>query len=226
MQLKLAEHILADGRLEAELQCREEQRWLAVDDTGATLLLGLLGRLQAELDRAEMAGGIEPDSTEVTEAIAKFEEMIAEVNELLEKLEVMAAREEDEAAETERSCAMHSAVRPEPKVERLPSSPKPSPASPRVHRARGNAAAVPAAMDDGWKFGIVKFFDKIGWSGLINITTATAVIEIPISLGAFRKSGLNNLFAGEHIECLVVTRPDGRKEATEIAARKVARHQT
>jgi hypothetical protein len=214
-QTKLLQ-LARDGHVLAELQRREEQRWLAVDDTGVTLLLGLLGRLQAELDRAEMAGGPEPESTEAAEAVAKFEEMIAEVNELLEKLDAMAAREEDEAAVIERRCAMHSAVRPEPKVERLPSPPKPSPASPRVHRARGNAAASPSVIDDGWKFGIVKFFDKIGWSGLININGSIGMIEIPISLGAFRKSGLVNLFAGEQIECLVVTRPDGRKEAIDL----------
>jgi hypothetical protein len=123
-----------DGHVAREIERREEQRWLAEDDTGATLLLGLLGRLQAQLHRAEMTGGPEPEGTEVAEAVAKFEEMIAEVNGLLEKLEATAAGEEDEVEGLERRCTVHSAVRPEPKVGRSPSSPKPSPAAVRTQR--------------------------------------------------------------------------------------------
>src|SRR6516164_8660819 len=84
-----------DGYVLAELQLREEQRWLAEDDGGLMLLTGLLDRLQVEIDQAEMAGGPEPNSTEVIEAAAKFDEMIAEVTGLLEKLKAMDAPEAD-----------------------------------------------------------------------------------------------------------------------------------
>jgi len=209
-QTKLLQ-LARDGHVLAELHRREEERWLAADDGGVTLLAGLLNRLTTELERP-VAPGQECDA----EAIQALQSLHAECTQLLETLVVLVEREEDEAAGIERRCAVHSAVRSEHKAERSPSSPKPSPASSRVQRTRGNAAAVLAAMDDGWKFGVVKFFDKVGWSGLININGNTGITEIPISLGAFRKSGLNNLFAGEQIECCVVTGPDGRKEATDL----------
>jgi hypothetical protein len=124
--LKLAKlsKLVRDGHVAREIERREEERWLAVDDGGMSVLIGLLGRLQHELAETEMAGGSEADSTEEVEAAAQFEAMIAEVTGLIEKLEAMAAREEAEAAGIEQKSVVHSVPPPQLKAERPPPPPK------------------------------------------------------------------------------------------------------
>src|SRR5262249_53306161 len=138
---------------------REEERWLAADDDELTLLTGLLGRLEAAL-KQPVAPGQGEDSAETTEALQSLH---AECLELLEKLEMLAARDEDEEAGVERRCVVHAVVRPQPKVDHAP-PPKPSPAAPRVQRRRPD----PAPLDlDGVKFGVVKSWDHRAWTGVI-----------------------------------------------------------
>src|SRR5215470_9571615 len=155
MDVAFARALLKDGRLDREIERRrllreleEERQWLAADDGGLSLLVGLLGRLEAELDRP-VAAGQECD----TEAIQTLQSLHAQCLELLEKLEVLAAREEDQAAGIEHRCVAHSAVKPQPKVERPPASPKPSPDSSRVQRV---AVSDGSAGLDGWKRGKVR----------------------------------------------------------------------
>src|SRR5215470_3286057 len=112
MDVAFARALLKDGRLDREIERRrllreleEERQWLAADDGGLSLLVGLLGRLEAELDRP-VAAGQECD----TEAIQALESLHAQCLELLEKLEVLAARDEDDAAGIEHRCGVHSVV--------------------------------------------------------------------------------------------------------------------
>jgi hypothetical protein len=79
-----------------------------------------------------MAGGSEPDSTVATEAVAKFEEMIAEINGLIEGAEELAQREEDEAARIQYHCAAPM-VRPQFKPERIPQTGRPGQRSREPH---------------------------------------------------------------------------------------------
>src|SRR5215467_2356015 len=117
MDVAFAKALLADPRLNSEIERRrrlreleEERQWLTADDGGLSLLVGLLGRLEAELDRSVAAQECD------TEAIQTLESLHAQCLELLEKLEVLAARDEDEAAGIEHRCV----VQPQLKLERPP----------------------------------------------------------------------------------------------------------
>lgn len=188
-------------------------------DDGA-FLIGLLGRLQDELDRAEMDGGPEPDNTEAAEAVVRFHEMITEVNELIEALEKMAELEENEAAG-------HSVGRPQVKVDQVPRT-KPSSAAPRAQRRKSAelVEAVSAMEGDGWKFGTVSFFNQITLTGVIDFIGSWGMTEVPISTGALRRSGLVNLFAGQKVECRIAVGADGDREVFDlrlaVAAGRVA----
>jgi hypothetical protein len=204
-QAKLLQ-LARDGHVLAELQRREVERWLAEDDGGMSLLVGLLGRLKTELDRAEMADGPEPDSTEAAEVIAQFEEMIAEVEGLLEKLKAMDALGADEAEGVECRGVVQR-VRPPPEVER-PTPKRPSP-SPRVQRSRPD----PVPLDlSGVKIGVVESWDQRTWIGSIR----WGYEEIVIPTRSIRLAGLTNLFAGQRCEFTIVLGPDGRKEAENL----------
>lgn len=198
--------LVQDGHVAREIERREEARWLAADDDGLMLLTGLLGRLQDEVERAEKAGGPEPDDTEAAEAVARFNEMIGQVNELLEALERMVEREGDEEAGVQRRCVAQSAVKPRLEAERPPPSSKPSPASSRVQRR----APSPAVLDlDGVKFGVVERWDHRSWSG----TLSWAGEEVHIPTRALRRAGITNLSIGQKCEFQIVVGSDGRKEA-------------
>ena len=188
MDVAFAKALLADPRLQAEIERREEKRWLAADDGGLTLLTGLLGRLQAELDQAEMAGGAEPDSAEAAEVVAKFEEMVAEVNGLLEELDAMARRDEDEAAGIEHRAVVHHVVKPQFKP--APSAPKLNPAAPKIERrkveqkvesSKADPPPAPSSDGDGFKLGRVKFWDQAQWRGVIRTDSGQ---EFSIAAGA------------------------------------------
>jgi hypothetical protein len=213
-QTKLLQ-LARDGHVAREIERREEARWLAEDDDGLALLVGLLGRLQAELERAEMAPGAEPDSAEAAEAVAEFEEMVAAVNKLIEAHERLAAREEDEAAGVEHRPHVVATGRSHLKPEQ-PLSPKQTRASSRGQRASADAAAVPAPVADGWRFGTVERFNQISLTGAIVFIGDKGSEEVPISSFVFLKSGLTNLFSGQHVEALVETRGEGRREIVDL----------
>src|SRR5262245_16974229 len=108
--LKLAR----DGHVGAELRRREEQRWCEADDGGVTLLSGLVKRLVEDFERPRLvvAGGIEYDNGEA------LEEVIATLNRLIEKTEVLAQRGADEIAGFEHKSLAVSMVRPQHKEAR------------------------------------------------------------------------------------------------------------
>ena len=219
MDVAFAKALLADPRLNAEIERRrrlreleEERQWLAADDGGLSLLVGLLGRLEAELDRP-VAAGQECD----TEAIQTLESLHAQCLELLEKLEVLAARDEDEAAGIEHRCVVHSVVRPQVKLERPPASPKPSPDSSRVQRVAVSERVVVsegAAGLDGWKRGKVRYFDQSKGYGAISLDGGGG--EVLVRMSAVKKAGLTNIFAGHRIEFQIVSGPLGKKEADKL----------
>jgi hypothetical protein len=208
--LKLAR----DGHVAREIERREEARWLAEDDDGLALLVGLLGRLQAELERAEMAPDSEPDDVEAVEAVAKLEEMVTEVNRLIEALDRLAAREEDEAAGIEHPARVDTQVQLQHKVERPPSS-KPSRVSARGQRASADAAEPPPVAD-GWRLGVIEKFDQIALRGTVSFISDRGVEDVPLASAAFWKSGLTNLFHGQRVEALVETRGEGRREVVDL----------
>jgi CspA family cold shock protein len=219
MDQAFARALLADGRLDREIERRrrlreleEERQWIAVDDGGLSLLVGLLGRLQAELERS-VAPGQKCDE----EAIQALESMHAECLELLEKLEVLAARDEDEAAGIERRCVVHSAVRPQLKLERPPASPKPSSDSSRVQRVAVSEKVVVsegAAGLDGWKCGKVRYFDQSKGYGVISLVGSGG--EVLVRMTAVKKAGLTNIFGGQRVEFQIVSGPLGKKEADKL----------
>src|SRR5215470_755791 len=213
MDVAFARALLKDGRLSAEIERRrrlreleEERQWLAADDGGLSLLVGLRGRLEAELDRP-VAAGQECD----TEAIQALESLHAQCLELLEKLEVLAAGDADEAAEIEHRCVVDSVVRPQVKLERPPASPKPSPDSSRVQRV---AVSERAAGLDGWKRGKVRYFDQSKGYGAILLDGGGG--EVLVRISAVKKAGLTNIFAGQRIEFQIVSGPLGKKEADKL----------
>jgi cold shock CspA family protein len=98
-------------------------------------------------------------------------------------------------------------------MERPPS--KPARASSRGQRASGDAAEPPPVAD-GWWFGTIERFNQISLTGTIVFIGDKGSEEVPISSAAFRKSGLTNLFSGQHVEALIETRSEGRREIVEL----------
>jgi hypothetical protein len=210
MRTSLARQIIADGRLEAELARREELRWLAEDDSGLTALVGHLGRFLAELEAPMRAGEIECEDGQ------SFDDLVARLDELRDHLEIMSAREEDEAAEIEHRPHVVATGRSHLKSE-PPLSLKQSRASSPGRRARADAVAPTVEADaGGWRLGTVIRFDQIRLEGIVSFVGIDGSEEMPIGATVFRKSGLVSLFGGDCLECLVEVRGEGRKEIVDL----------
>jgi hypothetical protein len=132
MRLAIAQQL--DAALDAELARRQEARWLAADEDGRALLEGLLGCLEAELDRP-VAHGQEYDS----EIMAELQNLHTECAAALERL--------DEADQGSEHPVRGTMSQPQHKVERPPSS-KPARAS---SRAQADVAAIPTTVEAGWR---------------------------------------------------------------------------
>jgi hypothetical protein len=208
-----------DGHVAREIERREEARWLAADDDGLTLLIGLLGRLQASLERPVAPGQVEDDaeSVETAEALLDLHDRCLR---LIERLEVLAARDEDEAAGIEHKCGAVTMVRPR-HIE-----PKPAPASKpkaRSQRTASSAAAAPApgsaqSTQDGWCNAVVRIFDTVKHAGVVVLTGGDGTTEMTISADVFTKSGLTVLSPNQRLRVRLVSGPDGRKhiDALEV----------
>jgi hypothetical protein len=189
-----------DGHVTAEL----ERRWLALDDDGFFLLLGRLRRLIGQFERPAVEGQVENDNDQA------IRDLCARLDALVEQLDKLAATEEDEAAGIERT-KVASRIR-QPQMERPPSS-KPARAS---SRAQADVAAIPTTVEAGWRLGTVERFDQRSLTGAIVFNGDRGSVEVPISLAAFRRSGLTNLFSDQLVEALIETCGDGRSEVVEV----------
>jgi hypothetical protein len=101
----------------AALDAEQERRWMAADDGGVTVLIGVLRRLLSELEQPIRAGQLECENGQL------FDDLVAALDALIEKAEVLADREEDEAAGIEHRVQATTKVRPEHRIDRPRSSP-------------------------------------------------------------------------------------------------------
>jgi len=120
-------------KLIAGLDAEMDRRWRAVDPSGLYAVCMSLNRLADQIVRSA-AGAPRRDDPVVA---AEFDELLDMLDELIEKAEMLAAREQDEEAGIEHKVVVVSMVRPRRKEARtlLPKSQQSPRAASRVQSA-------------------------------------------------------------------------------------------
>jgi hypothetical protein len=231
---EFAAALLKDPRLDAEIARRrrlreqqEERRWLEEDPSGILAGINRLTRAIkqaiAELDKPRPPGTREPDPEERERQREEWSEFEDRCYGLIEGVERLIAREEDEAAGIERRCTRTA------KVRCRPITPKPPPPPPKAKQrsqqpANGASRSAPSPgsaqtsplQDGGWCNGVIRYFNAVTRLGIVIVNGLT---EMSLPSAVFAKSGLTVLSPNQHVKVRVVTHPDRRNEIDALELR-------
>lgn len=172
--------------------------------------VGVVNRLVEDLER------LPPVTVDVGDqdfSSPDLEELILMIEDLIDKFEVLVSREDDEASGIERRCGSVAMIRPEHHDPKPPSSPKPKPRElqPRATAAPGGALQ-PGQAADGWRNGVVRYFDSMTRTAVVILRDGEAAsTELTIGPDVCERSGLTNLSPNMKVRIRVACGPDGRK---------------
>jgi hypothetical protein len=231
---EFAAALLKDPRLDAEIARRrrlreqqEEAAWFEADPSGILAGINRLTRAikyaVAELDKPRPPGAREPDPEDVELWQGEWDEFEDVVHSIIEGVERLIAREEDEAAGIDRKYSHTQRVRrgpvqvkpPPPPPPRKPRMPQPPVAASGSAPSPGSAQVAPS-QDVGWQNGVVRYFNAVTCIGVVIVNGLT---EMSLPSAVFAKSGLTVLSPNQRVKVRVVTHPDGRKEIDALELR-------